>query len=147
MRMVLLVGSQLKTCQCFMPSSSMKTTKCTKNITSEYGCLHSDWNPAFAYFSSNSVQANCLHWYWGKYIHIRGQWQIRLWLRQFSLIWWYDNYWYKADSRFAPSQWEMALLCNNVSQWPGTNLESALLISIIIYLLETGLDKQINWLL
>ena len=30
-----------------------------------------------------------------------------------------------ADSRFAPSQWGMVLLCNNVSHWLGTNLESA----------------------
>ena len=28
------------------------------------------------------------------------------------------------DSRFAPSQWETALLCNDVSHWLGTNLES-----------------------
>ena len=32
-----------------------------------------------------------------------------------------------ADSRFAPSQWETALLCNDVSHWLGANLESALL--------------------
>ena len=32
----------------------------------------------------------------------------------------------RADSRFAPSQWETALLCNDVSHWLGTNLESAL---------------------
>ena len=29
----------------------------------------------------------------------------------------------RADSRFAPSQWETALLCNDVSHWLGTNLE------------------------
>ena len=40
----------------------------------------------------------------------------RLW---FSLLW--------ADSRFVPSQWEMALLCNDVSHWLGANLESALI--------------------
>ena len=34
----------------------------------------------------------------------------------------------RADSRFAPSQWETALLCNDVSQWLGVNLESALLL-------------------
>ena len=33
-----------------------------------------------------------------------------------------------ADSRFAPSQWEMALLCNDVSHWLGASLESALCI-------------------
>ena len=34
---------------------------------------------------------------------------------------------YGVDSRFVPSQWEMGLLCNNVSHWLGTNLESALI--------------------
>ena len=32
----------------------------------------------------------------------------------------------RADSRFAPSQWETALLCNDVSHWLGAGLESAL---------------------
>ena len=32
----------------------------------------------------------------------------------------------RADSSFTPSQWETALLCNNVSHWLGTNLESAM---------------------
>ena len=32
----------------------------------------------------------------------------------------------RADSRFAPGQWETALLCNDVSHWLGANLESAL---------------------
>ena len=32
----------------------------------------------------------------------------------------------RADSRFAPSQWGMALLCNNVSHWLDASLESAL---------------------
>ena len=32
----------------------------------------------------------------------------------------------RADSRFAPSQWETALLCNDVSHWLGTSLESPL---------------------
>ena len=31
-----------------------------------------------------------------------------------------------AESRFAPSQAEMLLLCNGVSHWLGTSLESAL---------------------
>ena len=34
------------------------------------------------------------------------------------------HYW--ADSRFAPSQWETALLCNDVSHWLTASLESAL---------------------
>ena len=32
----------------------------------------------------------------------------------------------RAYSRFAPSQWEMALLCNDISHWLGAILESAL---------------------
>ena len=34
---------------------------------------------------------------------------------------------FTADSRFAPSQWETALLCNNVYHWLGANRESALI--------------------
>ena len=33
-----------------------------------------------------------------------------------------------ADLRFASSQWEMALHCNDISHWLGTNLESVLSI-------------------
>ena len=33
---------------------------------------------------------------------------------------------FRADSRFAPSQWETALLCIAVSHWLGANLSSAL---------------------
>ena len=33
---------------------------------------------------------------------------------------------FPADSRFVPSQWATALLCNNVSHWLGAYLESAL---------------------
>ena len=40
------------------------------------------------------------------------------------------NFHYRADSRCAPSQWETALLCNDVSHWLGANLESALLCII-----------------
>ena len=32
----------------------------------------------------------------------------------------------RADSRFAASQWETALLCNDVSHWLGASLKSAL---------------------
>ena len=34
---------------------------------------------------------------------------------------------YRTNSRIAPSQWETALLCNDVSQWLSPNLESALI--------------------
>ena len=53
-----------------------------------------------------------------------------------------DLYMYiRADSQFVPSQWEMVLLCNNVSHWLGTNLESALYIYIYI-----ALQININFL-
>ena len=32
----------------------------------------------------------------------------------------------RTKSRFAPSQWETVLFCNDVSHWLGANLESAL---------------------
>ena len=35
---------------------------------------------------------------------------------------------YRAESRFAPSQWETVLLCNNISHWLGAGLESAPLL-------------------
>ena len=37
--------------------------------------------------------------------------------------WWWAS---RAGSRFAPSQWETVLLCNDVSYWLGANLKSAL---------------------
>ena len=37
-----------------------------------------------------------------------------------------EEYRNRADARFVPSQWETALLCNDVSHWLGANLESAL---------------------
>ena len=32
-----------------------------------------------------------------------------------------------------PSQWETALLCNDVSRWLGTSLESALIDNLVKY--------------
>ena len=43
--------------------------------------------------------------------------------------------WYiRADSRFAPSQWETALQSNAVSHWLGANLESALYMHSFVML-------------
>ena len=55
-----------------------------------------------------------------------------------SLVTFYIHIDYRADSRSAPSQWETVLLCNNVSHWLGTSLESAL-----DYTRRHG---QLNWL-
>ena len=48
-----------------------------------------------------------------------------------------------ADSRFAPSQWETALLCNDISHWLGANLESALWHLFI----STTTDRHFAWLM
>ena len=41
--------------------------------------------------------------------------------------------WYfRAGSRFAPSQWETVLLCHDVSHWLGTHLESALQFMLFV---------------
>ena len=45
---------------------------------------------------------------------------------------------YRADSRLAPSQWETALFCNDVSHWLGANLESALCLFHILDSPVTG---------
>ena len=50
----------------------------------------------------------------------------RLHLEFSNSVWrtiWYSQ---RVDSRFAPSQWETALLYNDVSHWLGANLESTL---------------------
>ena len=46
---------------------------------------------------------------------------------------------FRTDSRLAPSQWETALLCNDISYWLGTNPESAL------YYCHTFMSSR-NWL-
>ena len=45
----------------------------------------------------------------------------------------------RADSRFAPSQWETSLQSNNVSHWLGASLESAL------YFLIPALQWLFSW--
>ena len=52
--------------------------------------------------------------------------QKLLWICEESQYYCYTCY-TRDDSRFAPSQWETALLCNEVSHWLGASLESALL--------------------
>ena len=76
-------------------------------------------------------QPQCVNW-WGKTLHsfnnglIQNEWQAII-LPQ-SMISQFTNV--RADSRFAPSQWETALHCKSVSLWQGTNLESVLDVSI-----------------
>ena len=46
-----------------------------------------------------------------------------------------------ADSRFAPSQWETALLCNDVFHWLGVSLESALVFTCYVILYNIAVDE------
>ena len=50
----------------------------------------------------------------------------------------------QADSRFVPSQWETALLCNDVSHWLGASQESALLCLLALEL-ELWIQKMYHW--
>ena len=43
-------------------------------------------------------------------------------------LWSCPSIWCRANSRFAPSQWETALLCNDVSHWLDASLESAMIV-------------------
>ena len=69
-------------------------------------------------------------WHWSsqnKYIHPL-LYTCRPWVTSLLDIHMHRlRYCNRADSRFAPSQWETALLCNGVSHWLGASLESALL--------------------
>ena len=48
-----------------------------------------------------------------------------------AALYWHPavHWWFRADSRFAPSQWEMSLQSKTVSHWLGTNLVSALVVT------------------
>ena len=74
---------------------------------------------------------------WGEYneyylVDFKAQcaiWNDMLWhdiWHVFFLFIFHRWFHYRADSMFAPSQWETALLCNDVSHWLGANIESAL---------------------
>ena len=56
---------------------------------------------------------------------------------------------YRADSRFAPSQWETSLQRNAVSHWLGANLDSALqlinfALCLYIYFCQTVNNQARN---
>ena len=55
----------------------------------------------------------------------------------------YIRSWNRDFYRFTPSQWKTVLLCNDVSHWLGTNLESALLVHIA---LVEHIEEDTKWL-
>ena len=90
-------------------------------VTITRGQVHKRYQPSI---TKNSLEINYLKFF--KFP--KGQWV-------------YPTKWnflhcYQADSRFAPSQWETALLCNDVSHWLGANLETALLLYVLTHLLQ-----------
>ena len=48
----------------------------------------------------------------------------------------------RTDSRFAPSQWETVLLCNDVSHWLGVSIGSALMC---LYSIMSYSGWYLNW--
>ena len=78
-----------------------------------------EWQP----FSMSSVCLYCP-------LHIELQWPASVDIRRYWLV--IDisqsvaTYVNRADSRLAPSQWEMSLQSNAISYWLGASLESAL---------------------
>ena len=48
------------------------------------------------------------------------------------------EYVFRADSRLASSQWETALLCNDVSHWLGASLESALCVACMMLMCHSS---------
>ena len=63
-----------------------------------------------------------------------------LWTQEYRVV-----QWSRAVSRFAPSQWETALLCNDVSHWLGANLESALMKYVDRRHCTWGFYKMLPW--
>ena len=53
--------------------------------------------------------------------------------------------WHRADSRFALSQWETSLLCNDVSHWLGASLDQPWwqLCSLAHYVIRTSADIKL----
>ena len=50
----------------------------------------------------------------------------------------------RVDSWFVPSQWEMALLCNDVSHWLGASVESALIYILNSFPIDFYSDRIIT---
>ena len=52
---------------------------------------------------------------------------------------------FRADPRFVPSQWETALLCNDISHWLGAILESALFLIFWCFFLLAATKQLYKW--
>ena len=70
----------------------------------------------------------------------RGPWKSLSWITSTMA-----GLYHKPDSRFAPSQWETALLCNVILHWLGASLELALhyltLFNVVFEKLDLNCDE------
>ena len=71
------------------------------------------------------------------------QWRMPLIHSQYTVSLAYKYMWCSADSRFAPSQWETTLLCNDVSRRLGARLESSQWCRALSKCLHPGLPQDI----
>ena len=90
----------------------------TKVFFKPFGIARSQWVKCFLLKESLIY----IHWNFLYY-----NWYLRIIVYQNRNIFMQENA-VRADSRFAPSQWETPLLCNDVSHWLGLYLESALAV-------------------
>ena len=77
-------------------------------------------------FSISTKETSNLYIIGPLWVESTGDWRFFLHkgpIMQKALPWCFDI---RVDSWFAASEWETALLCNNVTHWPGESLESAL---------------------
>ena len=79
----------------------------------------------------------CLTSIWIPIIKMRWSWDLLVFMMGIPILLWWHLYitlspiciYYRADSRFVLSQWETALLRNDISHWLGASLQSALYYS------------------
>ena len=59
---------------------------------------------------------------------------------------WISDRYIRTDSRFAPSQWGTALLCNDASHWLGASLELVLYIFMHLYCICININRcMVRW--
>ena len=98
--------------------SSERCRRCSTGVCCNAGHPLPDCVPRHGWLTRREVSYNCATFGSAeRAVHLGHGWQHRT-----------GELWYRADSRFAASQWETTLLCNNVPHWLGASLESALMI-------------------
>ena len=114
----------MKRCRCekMNPSFTKKATSCRPPHLF-YSGMYRDMYVA-QWYPLPSSHHGCSRWLWQylapEYLHL--SWRpMRARVRSVGV----DTNIRRVDARFAPNQWETALLCNDVSHWLGANIGSA----------------------